>query len=115
MNKVFFGFALADSMFASDCLVRRQVLTADEAKKIIEQGVESCLNSSHEATIVAMNERFGIEVAIPTTPPRVTLNAGDSLIVMGVRGLPRLTENRHYTTEEIADASFSFAIYTVIE
>lgn len=113
MSKIFFGFAIADSMFAGDCTIRRQVLTADEAKVIVKQSVESCLNASHEATIVAMNEKFGIEVAIPQTPPRVSLSKGDSIVVMGVRGLPRLTENRHYTAEEIASASFVFAKYTV--
>lgn len=111
----FFGFALADSMFAGDCKISRRVLTVDEARDLVKAGVESCLNPSHEATIVAMREKYGIEVAIPTTPPRVSLNKGDSLVVMSVRGLPRLTDNRHYSAEEIASATFSFAIYTVVE
>ena len=61
-----------------------------------------------------MNVRYGIDVAIPETAPQVKLTAGDSLLVMGVRGLPRLDATRHeYTDAEIASASFAFSLYTV--
>jgi hypothetical protein len=109
----YFGFALADSMFNGDCTITRRVLSVEEVKERIVQGVESCLNPSHKATIDAMRARFGIEVAIPETPPRVALSPGDSAIIMGVRGLPRLTDRHEYTSEEIANASFSFAEYRV--
>lgn len=112
--KTYFGFALADGMFAGDCVIERKVLTVDEAKGIIAQGVEPCLNPSHKATIDAMNQKFGIEVAIPDSPPRVTLVVGESLVVMGVRGLPRLTDRHEYTEEEIEAASFVFSRYTVV-
>jgi len=114
MVKVFFGFALADSMFVGDCDIRRCQLSIDEAKARIEQGVELCLNPSHKATIEAMRSRFGIDMPIPETPAQVSLGAGDSLVVMGVRGLPRLTDRHEYTPEEIAKATFSFAEYTVV-
>ncbi len=81
----FFGFALADSMFAGDCTIARKSLTAEQAKEIISAGVEPCLNPSHQATITAMNSRFDIHVEIPQTAPQVKLTAGDSLLVMGVR------------------------------
>lgn len=114
MNKVFFGFALADSMFAGDCDIHRKALTADEVKAMAEAGeLTPCLNPSHKATIDAMRARFGIEVAIPETPPRVNVGSGDSVVVMGVRGLPRLTDRHEYTEDEIASATFSFAEYTV--
>ncbi|MDO4700694.1 MAG: hypothetical protein Q4A69_08430 [Moraxella sp.] len=114
MSKTFFGFAIADSMFASDCTITRKSLTADEAKVIISKGVEPCLNPSHQATINAMNSRFDIHVAIPEVAPKVLLQAGDSLLVMGVRGLPRLDATRHeYTNDEIASATFVFSLYTV--
>ncbi len=115
MEKTFFGFALADSMFCGDVDIRRRELTADEAKRLIAGiGVESCLNPSHEATIKAMTERFGIVVAIPEKPPQVALKTGDSLIVMGVRGLPRLTDRHEYTHAEIESAIFTFAMYIVM-
>ncbi|TSC66572.1 MAG: hypothetical protein CEO22_50, partial [Candidatus Berkelbacteria bacterium Gr01-1014_85] len=92
----YFGFALADGMFVGDCVIQRNVLTVEEVRLAIAQGVVPCLNPSHKATISAMNQQFGIEVAIPDAPPRVSLNAGDSVIVMGVRGLPRLTDRHEY-------------------
>lgn len=113
--KTFFGFALADSMFNRDCVISRRTLSVEEVKERVTQGVESCCNPSHSSTINAMRSRFGINVSIPVTPPRVELGVGDSAIVMGVRGLPRLTDRHEYTVEEIAQATFSFAEYTVGE
>ena len=72
------------------------------------------MNPSHAATIAAMQSRYGIDVPIPATPPRVVLNQGDSVIVMGVRGLPRLTDRHEYTEEEIASATFTFSQYSVV-
>lgn len=114
MSKVYFGFALADSMF-TDGLIARRTLSIDEVKTLVTTGVVSCCNPSHGATIDAMNTRFGLEVAIPATPPRVSLNHGDSVIVMGVRGLPRLTDRHEYTDEEVAGATFVFSLYTFVQ
>ena len=117
MSKLYFGFAIADSMFSCDVSLTRHELSPEETQAIISltQGkVVPCLNPSHTATIEAMKNRFGIEVEVPEKAPQVALNKGDSLIVMSVRGLPRLDATRHeYTSEEIAGASFKFAIYTV--
>lgn len=110
--KKFFGFALADSMFSGDVVIRRKALTPEEVKAMAGELIP-CLNPSHEATIAAMRTRYGIDIAIPETPPRVAVNSGDSVVVMGVRGLPRLTDRHEYTEEEIASASFSFSMYTV--
>jgi hypothetical protein len=111
--KTYFGFALADSMFVGNCQITRRSVSVDEVKAMVAQGVESCCNPSHSATINAMRSRFGIDVSIPETPPRVALGFGDSIVVMGVRGLPRLTDRHEYTEEEIAQTTFSFAMYTV--
>ena len=109
----FFGFALSDSMFSGDCAIQRKALTADKVKAMAGE-LTPCLNPSHQATIDAMRSRFGIDVAIPETPPRVSLGVGDSVVVMGVRGLPRLTDRHEYTEEEIAQATFSFSEYMVV-
>ena len=110
----YFGFALADSMFAGECEITRRTLTAEEVAKAAENGeFTPCLNPSHKATIEAAKERYGIVVDIPETPPRVNLGSGDSVVVMGVRGLPRLTDRHEYTHEEIEGATFSFSEYTV--
>lgn len=113
MSTTFFGFALADSMFAGDCVIERRTISVEEVREAIARGVESCCNPSHGATIAAMRERFGLDVSIPAAPPRVVLRPGDGVIVMGVRGLPRLTDRHEYTTEEIAQATFSFSLYSV--
>jgi hypothetical protein len=114
MAKTFFGFALADGMFTGDCLIKRMVLSCDEAKALISGGVTPCLNPSHQSTIDAMNHRFGIHVPIPEAPPKVVLQPGDAIVVMGVRGLPRLTDRHEYTPAEIAGATFSFSMYEVM-
>ena len=64
--KRFFGFALADSMFAGDCDIRRKSLTADKVKAMAGE-LTPCLNPSHQATIDAMRSRFGINVAAHAT------------------------------------------------
>lgn len=110
---VFFGFALADSMFNGDVVISRHVLSENQVAMKVAQGVTSCCNPSHYATITAMREKYGFEVEIPDTPPRVSLREGDSVIVMGVRGLPRLTDRHEYTHEEIASATFQFSMYKV--
>lgn len=117
MAKQYFGFALADSMFFSSCtMIRREVLTPEHVRELANaEELTSCCNSSHSATIAAMRERFGIEISIPEKPPSISLCLRDSIIIMGVRGLPRLTDRHEYTPAEIAGATFQFTRYTVAE
>lgn len=115
MSKMFFGFALADSMFSGDVTIKRQVLSLDEVHQYLaDPKLVVCLNPSHVATIQAMRNRFGIDVVIPDHPPQVQLSVGDDLIVMGVRGLPRLTDRHEYTDQEIDAATFNFTMYAVV-
>jgi hypothetical protein len=111
----YFGFALADSMFSSmsACTITRRPLKVEQVAVKVSEGVTSCCNPSHTATIDAMRSRFGLHVGIPETPPRVTLTRGDSVIVMGVRGLPRLTDRHEYSAEEVVQATFEFSEYKV--
>lgn len=113
--KTYFGFAIADSMFphSAECTILRRELDADTVRAIVADGVIPCMNPSHKATIDAMRTRFGIDVAIPEMPPRVEVQRGDRIIVMGVRGLPRLTDRHEYTAEEIEGAEFRFCEYRV--
>ncbi len=113
MSKVYFGFAVADGMFPPNCTSVRKPLTEEEVRAAIAEGVTSCCNGSHKATVDAMRLRYGFDVAIPATPPHVLLQSGDSMLVMSVRGLARLTEDRHYTAEEVANATFVFGLWTV--
>ena len=116
-SNVFFGFALADSMFttAGNCCIKRTELTPEQVREMARDGaLKPCLNPSHAATIAAMRGRYGIDIAIPDSPPKVALNPGDAVVVMGVRGLPRLTDRHEYSEEEIAAATFSFSRYDVL-
>lgn len=97
-------------MLPESCVIQKRTLEVEEAKESISQAV-ICLNPSHGSTIAAMQERYGIKVEIPEKPPLVNLQVGDRLVVMSVRGLPRLAENRHYTHEEIESATFKFSLY----
>jgi len=110
---IYFGFAIGDSMFEGDCFIERRSMTLDEVRATLQAGVISCVNPGHQATIDALRSRFGLDVEIPLEPPRVSLVPGDTVIVMGVRGLPRLVDRHEYTTEEISGASFAFHAYKV--
>jgi len=111
----FIGFAIADSMFDGDCVIRRKTLNVEDVRRISAGDCSSCCNPSHTATINAIKSRYGISVPVPETPPRVKLGRGDSVIVIGVRGLPRLTDRHEYSDEEVAKATFEFSEYTVVE
>jgi hypothetical protein len=89
--KTYFGFAIADSMFPPFATIDKRPLgmgtrNYHDAKREIETAIP-ILNPSHTATIQAMNDRYGLQVTIPATPPKVALRAGDQVIVMGVQGI----------------------------
>jgi hypothetical protein len=112
LHATFFGFAIADSMFPVTCTISRKPLTIEEVKEKLA-GAQMCLNPSHKPTIDAAVERFGLPITIPEKAPLVNLTSGDSVIVLSVRGLPRLEGRHEYTEEEIAKATFTFGEWTV--
>lgn len=135
MEKVYFGFAIADGMFLDagekDCncgeneeienvTVYRDSISSDEIKSflssLLKENLVICLNPSHVATVnagkVLFPEFFG-EIKIPEKAPIVKLENGDRLVVMSVRGLPRLEGRHEYTDEEINRCIFKFSVYTV--
>lgn len=112
--KKYFGFAIADNMTPERCILKKEPLEKAMLKTEIESAI-SCVNVSHQATIDALRNRFGIQVVAPVVPPKVSLDFGDELIVMSVRGLPRLTDRHEYTQAEIDNATFAFSIYTIGE
>jgi hypothetical protein len=101
-------------MFPPDCSIERSGLTPEWVKGLVKYGlVVPCLNPSHAATINVMRERFGINIEIPARAPVVSLSLGDSVIVMGVSGLPRLEGRHEYTQDEINGAVFEFSRFRV--
>lgn len=109
----YFGFAIADGMFPSECEVTRKALTVEEVRGLIPNAV-MCLNTSHAPTIEAAIHRFQLPITVPPAPPKVTLSKGDTVIVMSVRGLPRLEGRHEYTESEIQGAAFVFGLWTVV-
>jgi hypothetical protein len=109
----YFGFAIADGMLPETCTMHRTPLTVDQASQLIDQGVVPCFNPGHEATISAMRTRFGISLLAPASASSILLSTGDRLIVMSVRGLPRLVGRHEYTRDEISSATFSFGLYII--
>ena len=105
------GLAFSLSMLSEEYtheLRTYQVTPEDFKFAVSDEKIVSCCNPSHSATLQALKEKFGIDVPVPTTPPRVTMKAGDCLYVFQVSGLPRLTDRHEYNSEEIAKAKFSF-------
>lgn len=110
----YFGFAIADGMFPANSSSTRRPISVGEAKERMKAGYTSCCNPQHKATNAAAKARYDLDITVPEKAPMVSLNTGDEVIVMSVRGLPRLEENRHeYHDEEIAKATFSFGLWTV--
>lgn len=114
------GFAIADSMFPPECVIGRQPVTGAGVRALLHGEFVNCCNASHRATLDALaaahpNEWEFLKLVgtVPATPPKVALASGDRILVVSVRGLPRLTEDRHYTPEEIAGASFAYGVWTV--
>lgn len=113
MHRVYFGFAFSASMLpAGTVIMVKYDLTVEQVREALPS-CELCVNPSHKATLNAARIRFGLEIEIPERPVNVALKQGDSIIVMQVTGLPRLTDRHEYTEEEIGRASFSFVQITL--
>lgn len=111
---IYFGFAIADGMFPPATTATRRPISVDEVKVKMAAGYTSCCNPQHRATNAAAKARYDLDITVPEKAPMVSLKVGDEVVVMSVRGLPRLEENRHeYHDEEIAKATFSFGLWTV--
>ena len=112
MATTFIGLAIADSMVPAECSTSRRPLTVEQVRQMLPN-VVSCCNPSHSNTLEALSSKHGIEVQIPKNAPKVALGVGDSIIVMSVRGLPRLEGYAQYTDDQIAGATFAFGMWTV--
>jgi len=112
--KIYFALAIADSMFPPTCTIHRWDVSVESIRKLINRGlIISAVNPGHQATLKALESRYNIKIGIPETPPKISLNLGDSVIVASVRGLPRLMDRHEYTDEEISSATFEFGRYRI--
>jgi hypothetical protein len=102
-------------MFPTNANSMRRKMTLQEVIDIVSASTTIfCLNPSHKPTCdVAI--KLGIPIVIPEKPPIVKLDVHDHIIVMSVRGLPRLTDRHEYTQDEIAQAEFEYGMWSVME
>lgn len=121
--KIYVGLAIADSMFPEQCQVERRPCPPPLLLKLLsppEEGDDSilvnCCNPSHVSTLQALKARYDVDLiaTIPPTPPRVSAQIGDLVLVLSVRGLPRLTDRHEYTEAEVSSATFSFGMWNVL-
>jgi hypothetical protein len=108
--------AISDSMFAflkGETLLTRRPLTPQEARAIIDSGVETAFNPSHANTARAVERKTGVRIPIAGKPARVSLGIGDRLLVVSLAGsLPR--ETREFTDDELDRVNFVFSLWTVL-
>lgn len=117
---VIFAFGVSDSMLlgSEGQMILRDQVSPEQAKEIISfakaQGnLVVGLNPSHAASIDVMQKRFGIEVQIPERAPKIELQHGNVLVLMGISGLPRLEGRHEYTQEEVNNAKFTFSTWRI--
>lgn len=110
----YIGLAFSLSMLQEDCKLDVKNISVEKVEDYLYWKPISCCNPSHSATLQALKEKFGLQVEVPTTPPRVTLTKGDCILVLQVSGLPRLTDRHEYTSEEVDKAKFNFQMVTVM-
>lgn len=117
MSILYFAVALSDGMINSDANITRQALRLGQVKAAINHAMalgtlKPCLDHTHQAILDALYKRYDICISVPSTTAQVNLAVNDRLIVMNVKGLPRLTANRkEYHLEEIAAATFVFTLW----
>lgn len=110
----YFGFAIADSMINANTTLIKKEIALDGVREFLKGDVNFCLNPSHVPTIDAAKGKYGLNIEVPETAPKVNLRDGDELVVMSVRGLPRLEGRHEYTSDEIEVATFTFSHYDVV-
>ncbi len=52
--------------------------------------------------------KHGIQIPVSKGPRYIRMVAGDSMIILQVKNLPRLEGRVEYTEDEIAEAKFTF-------
>lgn len=120
MSKLFFGLAMGDSMFPTDCAVSKTTLSPDKAIEWLERYKEagtyfSCCNANHANTLEVLKRRHGID-GMPSegTAPKVSLESGDSLMVFSIGNVPRDKPEGGYTDEQVGNATFTFSLWNVM-
>ena len=110
---LYVGFAISDTMFSTNAKLLREVVNVETVKQLLLDKHIVCANPSHAATFVALKEKYGIQLEVPSKAPNIHLGLHDELLLLSVRGLPRLEGRHEYTSDEIDNAQWSFALWEV--
>lgn len=106
----YFNTTLGMSMLTDGMI---EVFTVDEAAAadyLRQEGLVNAANPSHANTLDVISRRLGVDVR-DAKGGRVTLEAGDSCLVVEISNVPR--ETREFTDEEVAKATFKFRLVAV--
>ena len=113
---IYISLAASATMFPENGSIRMESITAQTVQDIIdthpESEIVSALNPSHASTIDVIRRRYGLELPIPERAPKVSLQSGDSLVVIQAN-LPRLAEGAVHSDETVQNAPISFRFWTV--
>jgi len=128
MATTYISLAVSATMFPSEGQIKmwsltpsdvRMILNAPEDVTVISESganvqgqIVSALNPSHASTIDVIHRKFDINLPIPEKAPKVSLNVGDSVLIIQAQ-LPRLNEGEVHSQATVENAPISFRLWTV--
>lgn len=116
MPKIYISLAVSATMFPENCAIKCEPITAQTVQNILdvhpESEIVSALNPSHATTLDVIRRRYGLELPIPERAPKVSLQSGDSLVIIQAN-LPRLNEGERHSDETVENAPISFRFWSV--
>ena len=110
----FISLATSATMFPMDGFIKMEEIRPEDVQVAIEHGAISALNPSHAVTINAIQRKYGVKLPVPEKAPKVSLNAGDALIIVQAN-LPRLAEGEMHSDQTIESAQITFRKWTLLE
>ena len=114
---LYFNTAFSLSMLTeSATLTVQKNVDTETARDFLRAGnTRNVANPNHANTLDALTRILGIDVVAGASGARVTLQPGDQVLVATFtpsRDTPR--ETREYTDAQVASATFSFDLVTVL-
>lgn len=107
---LYFNTAFAASM-VPDGIVEFRTVSVEEASEMLQGEFANVANPTHAPTLSALSRKLGVNLT-QAQGGRVLLSEDDACLVAQISGLPR--ETREFTDEEVAAATFSFRLVTLV-
>jgi len=106
----YFNTTLGSSMLPDGMIEIVTIAEDVAANYLLDPEVVNAANPSHANTLDAMSRRLGVDVR-SAKGGRVSLEAGDSCLIVEIGNIPR--ETREFTDEEVAKATLMFRLVAV--